>query len=141
VNKDARYFLKTPPSFLRRTLPFWLASIIDRMILLVLPLLVVLIPLMRMMPRLLRWRVQRKIFNRYKRVRQIELKLHASSPREELLAGQEELATMDKSLATLKLPISFVEELYNLRTNVSYVRARIDTWLNATPAETAAVLR
>ena len=129
VSKDAKYFLKNPPGFLRRTLPFWLASMVDRLGVLVVPLLVVLIPLIRMMPPLLRWRVQRRIFHRYRRVRQIEEKLHAASPREDLQAGHDELVAMDKSLATLKIPISFVEELYNLRTNVSYVRSRIETWL------------
>jgi hypothetical protein len=131
VNKDAKYFLKNPPGFLRRTLPFWLASMIDRLIILVVPLLFVLIPLIRMMPPLLRWRVQRRIYNRYKRVRQIEERLHVASSREELEAGHDELVAMDKSLATLKIPISFVEELYNLRTNVSYVRVRLEMFLQA----------
>jgi uncharacterized protein len=129
VNKDARYFLKNPPGFLRRTLPFWLASMVDRLIVLIVPLLVVLIPLVRMMPPLLRYRIQRRILRRYKRIRQIEERLHSSSPREDLQAGHDELVAMDKSLATLKIPISFVEELYNLRTNVNYVRSRIETWL------------
>jgi hypothetical protein len=122
-------------------LPFWLASMIDRLVLLVVPLLVVLIPLIRTMPMVFRWRVQRKIFRRYRRVRQIEEKLHANSPPDELQAGYDELTVMDKSLATLKLPISFVEELYNLRTNVSYVRSRIDSWLQASANKTAGASR
>jgi TRAP transporter TAXI family solute receptor len=138
MSKDALFFLKTPPGFLRRTLPFWLASMVDRLIILVVPLLVVLIPLIRMMPPVLKWRVQRKIFHRYKRVRQIEEKLHPESPRDELQAGHDELVAMDKSLATLKIPISFVEELYNLRNNVSYVRTRLESWLKLS-ADTAAL--
>jgi TRAP transporter TAXI family solute receptor len=138
VNKDARYFLKNPPGFLRRTLPFWLASMIDRLIILIVPLLVVLIPLIRTMPPLLRYRIQRRIFRRYKRVRQIEERLHPSSPREDLQAGHDELVAMDKSLATLKIPISFVEELYNLRNNVNYVRTRIETWLRQDNTDSAA---
>ncbi len=138
VNRDARYFLKNPPDFLRRTLPFWLASMVDRLIVLVVPLLFVLIPMIRMMPPLLRYRIQRRIFRRYKRVRQIEERLHADSPREDLQAGHDELVAMDKSLATLKIPISFVEELYNLRNNVNYVRSRIETWLHQHQAESAA---
>jgi TRAP transporter TAXI family solute receptor len=138
-SKDALYFLKNPPSFLRRQLPFWLASMIDRLVILVVPLLVVLIPLIRSMPPLLRWRVQRKIFYRYRLVRQIEERLHPDSPRVELQAGHDELVAMDKSLATLKIPISFVEELYNLRTNVSYVRARLETWLLADANRSATV--
>jgi TRAP transporter TAXI family solute receptor len=129
VSADARYFLKNPPGFLRRTLPFWLASMVDRLIILIVPLLVVLIPMFRMIPQVMKWRVQRRFFHRYKRVRQLEERLHPTSPRDELQAGHDELVAMDKSLATLRIPIAYVEELYNLRTNVSYVRGRIETWL------------
>jgi TRAP transporter TAXI family solute receptor len=141
VSKDARYFLKNPPGFLRRTLPFWLASMIDRLVILIVPLLVVLIPMIRTMPVVLRWRVQRRIFHRYKQVRRIEEKLHPNSPPEELKAGHEELVAMDKSLATMKIPISFVEELYNLRTNVTYVRSRIETWLLRSSSDPTATPR
>jgi hypothetical protein len=110
---------------------------IDRLVVLVVPLLFVLIPLIRMMPPLLRWRVQRRIYNRYRRVRQIEERLHVDSSREDLQAGHDELVAMDKSLATLKIPISFVEELYNLRTNVSYVRARLEMFLHASSDRSA----
>jgi hypothetical protein len=129
INNDARYYLENPPSFLHRTLPFWLASMIDRLIILVIPLLVVLIPLIRMIPPLLKWRVQRRLFSRYKRVRQIEEKLSAKSTASELQAGSDELSAMDHDLATLKIPISHVEELYTLRQHVSYARVRLEGWM------------
>jgi TRAP transporter TAXI family solute receptor len=130
VSKDAKYFLKNPPNFLRRMLPFWLASMVDRLLVLIVPLLVVIIPMFRMIPRLLKWRVQRRFFHRYKRIRQLEERLHASTNPDELRSARDELAAMDKSLATLKIPIGYVEELYNLRTNISYVRSQIDQWLS-----------
>jgi len=37
VNSNARYFLTNKPSALQRTLPFWLASLIDRMLIMLLP--------------------------------------------------------------------------------------------------------
>ncbi len=137
ANKDALYFLANKPSILHRTLPFWLASMVDRLIILLVPLLVVLIPLIRLMPPLFRWRVQRRIHNRYKRVRQIEEKLGPAAAQPDVEAGREELLAMEKDLATLKLPTSFAEQLYNLRTHVSYVRNRFDAWL-ARPAPAAA---
>jgi TRAP transporter TAXI family solute receptor len=131
VNRDAKYFLKNPPSILHRTLPFWLASMVDRLIIMVLPLLVVLIPLVRMAPPLLKYRTQRKILSRYKRCRQIEEKLSSSSPHAALRTGLDELLAMDHELATLKIPISFAQDLYNLRINVGYVRTRLERWLEA----------
>ena len=129
-NYDARYFLQNPPSILHRTLPFWLASMIDRLIILILPLLVVLIPLFRLTPAALNWRTQRKLLARYKRVRQIEQSLSATSPAFALRDGIEELTKMDDDLTKLKLPTSSSKDLYDLRNSVEYVRTRLEHWVD-----------
>lgn len=126
---DARYFLQNPPSILHRTLPFWLASMIDRLIILVLPLLVVLIPLVRLTPVAINWRTQRKLLVRYKRVRQIEQQLSADSPPAALRAGLDQLHEMNRELATLKLPTSSSKDLYDLRNSVEYVSGRLEKWV------------
>jgi TRAP transporter TAXI family solute receptor len=140
VNKDALYFLKNKPSFLQRTLPFWLASLIERTIILLVPLLVVLVPLIRTMPMLYKWRMEGRILRRYKRVRRLEEGLTPTSPPADITGARDELVEMEKELATLKLPVSFAEQLYNLRSHVMYVRSRLDGWLavGGTPKEVAA---
>lgn len=129
VNKDALYFLKNRPSFLQRTLPFWLASLIERTIIMLVPLLVVLVPLIRTMPTVYRWRMQARILRRYKRVRRLEEGLAPNSAPADIQAARDELVTMERELATLKLPVSFAEQLYSLRSNVLYVRSRLDRWI------------
>jgi len=143
INKDALYFLKNKPGFLQRTLPFWLASLIERTMIMVLPLLVVLVPLIRMLPPLYKWRIQARILNRYKRVRQLEERLNPESFPADIQAGRDELVAMEKDLATLKLPVSFAEQLYNLRSHVMYVRTRLDGWVQpgAVPKEMAGMER
>jgi TRAP transporter TAXI family solute receptor len=131
LNRDAKYFLKNPPSILHRTLPFWLASMIDRLIILIVPLLVVLIPLMRMMPPALRWRTQRRLLQQYKHARSVEEKLSSTSSPSELQAGHAELLAMDSELANLRVPLSFARDLYNLRLHVSFARARISNWITS----------
>ena len=131
---DARYWLQNPPSILHRTLPFWLATLIDRLVILILPLLVVLIPLVRMIPALLNWRVQHKLQTRYKHVRQIEQRLSAKSSHEDLRRGIDELHAMGRDLATLKLPVSSAKDLFDLRNSVEFVSVRLETWLKASLA-------
>ena len=128
VNHDARFFLQNPPSILHRTLPFWLASMIDRLIIMILPLLVVLIPLVRMTPAVLKWRTQRKLLARYKRVRQIELGLSDASPRLALESGIGELRAMDQDLSAMKLPVAYARDLFELRTSIAYVIRRLEGW-------------
>jgi len=131
VNKDALYFLKNKPSFLQRTLPFWLASLIERTVILLVPLLVVLVPLIRTMPMVYKWRMESRILSRYKRVRRLEEGLNPDSPPADITAARDQLAEMERELAVLKLPVSFAEQLYNLRSHVLYVRTRLDGWLEA----------
>ena len=128
-NHDARYFLANAPSILHRTLPFWLASMIDRLIILVLPLLVVLIPLIRLTPAAMNWRIQRKLLARYKRVRQLDQRLSATSSAEGLRAGVAELSAMEVELSRIKLPTSKSKDLYDLRNSIAYVRGMLEQWL------------
>jgi TRAP transporter TAXI family solute receptor len=126
VNKDALYFLNNKPSILQRTLPFWLASLIDRMIIMIVPLLVVLVPLIRMAPQLYKWRIDNRLLHRYKRVRHIEEQLQANPDSPSASAGVTELRKMEADLAMLKLPTSYAEKLYNLRRHIAYVRGRFE---------------
>jgi hypothetical protein len=38
---------------------------------------------------------------------------------------------MERELSTLKLPINYAKDLYNLRLHVSFVRQRVDSWAHA----------
>jgi len=131
---DAKYWLHNPPNILHRTLPFWLATLIDRLIILLLPLLVVLIPLARLTPAVFNWRVQHKLQKRYRLVRQIEQRLTADSPKEDLQAGLDELHSLSRELATLKLPVSSSKDLFDLRNSVEFVTGRLEGWLHGEKA-------
>ena len=125
-NVDARYFLSNKPSVLRRTFPFWLASLIDRMLIMLLPLLVVLIPLSRLVPPLLKWNTQRRILVWYQRVGEIDKRVTPQADPAFLRAAHLKTIEIENELVKLRVPLSYSEELYNLRVHVTYVRARID---------------
>ena len=65
ISADAERYYKSGEPFLYKTLPFWLASLIDRLLVLLLPLLVVLLPASRIVPWLYRWRVRSRIYRWY----------------------------------------------------------------------------
>src|SRR5258708_9063055 len=58
ISKDALRFYRSGTPFLYKKLPFWLASLVDRMLVVLIPLVVVLIPVTRIVPPLYRWRVR-----------------------------------------------------------------------------------
>ena len=56
ISTDADRHKRFGPSFLYRYLPFWLATMAERAIIILVPLAAVLLPLFHYLPQLLRWR-------------------------------------------------------------------------------------
>jgi hypothetical protein len=122
----------TPP-FWQRYLPFWASNLIERMWLVLGGLLVLMLPLSRVVPPLYQFRVRRRVFRWYARLRDAETRFeaHKSKP-EEIL---KELDDLDRRVNKVAVPLSYAEELYALRNNIFAVRTRV---LESSPATEAA---
>src|SRR5258708_5248088 len=72
ISEDAQRFYRSGTPFLYKKLPFWLASVVDRMLVVLVPLLVVLIPITRIVPPVYRWRVRSRIYRWYRALMAIE---------------------------------------------------------------------
>ena len=122
LSEDARRYFDSGPPFLRRTLPFWAATLIDRLALMLLPLVAVIIPLMRIMPPLYRWRVRRRVYRWYKELRKIERDTRAGVQDQDLADYHSQLDRIDDEVRKVKIPWAYAEELYQLRLHIRYVR-------------------
>jgi hypothetical protein len=65
VSSDADRHQRFGPSFIHRTLPFFFATFVERLVILLVPLLVVIVPLVNLLPQLLRWRARSRIYRWY----------------------------------------------------------------------------
>src|SRR5690606_33571784 len=77
MNPDALRYYKSGPTFWKRILPFWLANLAERVIILLLPVLTILIPLSKAVPFLYRFRYRQRLHYWYKRLREVESDLPA----------------------------------------------------------------
>ena len=112
----------TPP-FWQRYLPFWASNLVERMWLVLGGLLVLLLPLSRVVPPLYTFRVRRRVFRWYARLREIEGKVErGEGDRTELL---DELDELDRVANKVTVPLSYAEELYALRNNIHAARKRL----------------
>jgi TRAP-type uncharacterized transport system substrate-binding protein len=119
-----RYFKSGKP-FLQNYLPFWAATLIDRMVVLILPLVVVLFPLLRFAPALYSWRVRSRIYRRYGELKFLENELQNHPElhsREEWLSR---LADIESSVNRLPTPLAFTDMLYTLRSHIELVRSAL----------------
>ena len=135
ISDDATRYYKSGKSFLYRQLPFWLAGIVNRVVLLIVPMAVVLIPGLRLIPVILRWRVKLRLFRWYRALIKLEHELAApiSASRVDLLRR---LDHIEASVHRSKVPASFADQFYGLRGHIDYVRSRLQAPPAARPAPT-----
>jgi TRAP transporter TAXI family solute receptor len=112
----------TPP-FWQRYLPFWASNLVERMWLVLGGLLVLMLPLSRVIPPLYQFRVRRRVFRWYARLRDIEGKVDAKTGERDALL--KELDDLDRVVNKVAVPLSYADELYALRNNIYAVRKRV----------------
>jgi TRAP-type uncharacterized transport system substrate-binding protein len=125
ISDDAARYYKSGKSFLYRILPFWLASLADRLLVVVVPLIVLLIPALRLVPALYAWRVKSRIYRWYGALIAIErsaLSEYSAAERASLI---ERLDTIEESVNGLKMPLAYADQFYVLREHIGFVRQRL----------------
>jgi hypothetical protein len=125
ISDEATRYYKSGKGFLYRYLPFWLASLADRMWVVLVPLLVLLIPGLRVVPTVYDWRIRTRIYRRYGELMALErtiLEQTTPEQREELLKRLDEI---ENSVINIKIPGSHADALYVLRQHIHFVRGRL----------------
>jgi TRAP-type uncharacterized transport system substrate-binding protein len=125
ISEDAARYYKSGPPFLQRYLPFWVANLIERLLVLLVPLIAVLIPMMRIMPALYDWRVKRKIFRWYRELKEVEVSLRDSPAAADTTALLARLNEIEQGVAETKVPLTYWDYVYTLRGHIDLVRARL----------------
>lgn len=130
LNESARLYFESGPPFLQKYLPFWLASFVDRAKVLLLPMITLIFPLFKIAPPVYRWRIRSRIYKWYELLRAIEANLKPGTSRDILLHQIDAVADIEKELDDLSsVPLSHMEEFYNLRLHVELVRGRVNRLL------------
>ena len=126
MSLDAERYLKSGPPFLQRHLPFWMAVFIDRMVVMLVPVLAILIPVVRFTPTVYAWRIKSRIYRWYGKLKVLEIDMQSAKSAEEVRALIERLDAIEQSVSRIPTPLAFSEYLYNLRSHIDLVRARLD---------------
>jgi hypothetical protein len=121
VAAEAQRYYRSGPPLLQRYLPFWLANLADRMWLALIAIIAVLIPLARVLPPLYEFRIRRRVFRWYAQLRAVE-DARGTRPAAELLA---DLAAIEQRVDAIRVPLSYTDELYSLRSHIDLVRQRL----------------
>lgn len=124
LSKAAEHYFRNGPSFLYRVLPFGVAAVVDRLKILLLPLLTLLFPLFKLTPPLYRWRIRSKIYRWYKQIRRADLALAAAPPGSDLRPLVDELLAVQREVEGVRVPASYMGEYYTLCAHLDWVLQR-----------------
>ncbi len=125
VPEDARRFYKSGRPFLQRYLPFWAAVFIDRMLVMLLPLVAVLLPVFRILPMLYSWRVRSRIYRRYGELRYLEEQVDTTFDPGRTEDYLRQIDRMEQAVNRSHTPVSYSDLLYNFRLHAGIVREKI----------------
>ena len=126
MSVDAERYLKSGPPFLQRHLPFWIAVFIDRMVVMLVPVLAILIPVVRFTPTVYAWRIKSRIYRWYGKLKVLEIDMQSAKSASEVRALLERLDEIERSVSHIPTPLAFSEYLYNLRSHIELIRSRLD---------------
>ena len=136
LSEDARRVYRSGPPVLQRYMPFWVATMLDRLMLSFIVLLPILIPLLRFAPQIYNWRIRRRIMYWYGELKQLEAAARSATTAAERTAKLGELDRIESAVDNIPVPLGFADRLYELRQHVELTRRRLTA---ATPHPAAVV--
>jgi TRAP transporter TAXI family solute receptor len=122
---DARRYIKDGQPFLQRHLPFWMAVLFDRLVVMLIPILAVLIPMFKLAPAAYAWRIKSRIYRWYGKLKVLEVDMERAEKAADIRALQERLNVIEQSVTRIPTPLAYSDYLYNLRSHIDLVRAKL----------------
>lgn len=124
ISDDATRYYKSGKGFFYSTLPFWLASLVDRTLVVLLPIVLLLIPGFRLVPLLYGWRIKSRIYRWYGTLIALERAAVTHTPEEQTQLFKQ-LDHIEEAVNRMKIPLAFADQFYVLREHIGFVRARL----------------
>lgn len=126
ISEDALRYYKSGKSFFYRVIDsFWVASLLNRILVAVVPLALVLVPTIKFFPFAYRFRIQLKIYKCYRPLLRLEREAQGNLSKEDAQELLKRLDEIEDSVNHLRVPASFASAFYELRGHVGFVRRRL----------------
>jgi uncharacterized protein len=125
LSKEAERYYRNGPPFLQRYLPFWAASLVDRLKLMILPLIALLLPLIKVLPPTYHWRMRSRIYRWYDELLELDSYTRENVDSDVISSALSTLEEMEHDVRQVEVPLSYAQELYNLRLHIELLRNQL----------------
>jgi TRAP transporter TAXI family solute receptor len=123
---EAQRYYKEGRPFLQRYLPYWAANALQRLLLIIIPLLAIAIPIVKAIPGLLNFKERNRLYRRYGVLLDLERDLRARQlTAAEIVEAAAKLDQVEQDISEMKFSLDFTDRIYTLRQHVDYVRMQL----------------
>ncbi|HYS91584.1 MAG TPA: TAXI family TRAP transporter solute-binding subunit [Bradyrhizobium sp.] len=126
LSPTAEAFYRSGPTFWQRYTSFWLASLLNRIVFFIIPVVATLIPVIGFAPRLYRWLYVRRIDRLHRLLGTLERELAQSAASSQLIEYETRIARIESTVQLLKVPRRFEVDLQRLRIHLRMVQEELD---------------
>jgi TRAP transporter TAXI family solute receptor len=125
-DESTRYFKSGRP-FLQRYLPFWLASFVERRLLILLPFMALLLGLLQALPRMAEARIKNRLVAWYQEIKSLEDEIwrNKQPTLNQIEQWREEIENIDAHASQIRIPQRYFQDVYALKQAIAVVRNRI----------------
>ena len=139
LSNPAQAFYKSGRPFVYRYLPFWMAGLAERLMILLIPLFTVVFPLAHFVPSLYAFVIQRRVFGLYGELKVLETELESMGPGESIHRIAEELERLARRAHRLRVPLGFAQRLFILKSHIALAQQEVERRRTASGREPRAV--
>jgi len=125
LSNEASQFYRSGRPFLQNYLPFWMASLVARLLVIIIPIVGLIYPLLRFFPVLYDWTMRRRISRLYGELRFLEDELEIGSASRDLGGALARLDRLEHQANHLRVPEAYASMQYMLRHHIGLVRDRL----------------
>jgi TRAP transporter TAXI family solute receptor len=137
MSDDAERVYKSGPPALQKFLPFWLATFLERIKVMILPIATIVLPLFKLIPAIYKWRIRRRMLYWYGELKALEFNVFRDAGNTRLAEHETEMTRIEQAVASITVPLAFSDQYYSLRAAVDIVRNTLrgqgSTQLDGTP--------
>ena len=125
LSADAVRFYKSGKGFIYRNLPFQVANLVNRFLVIIVPAVIVLYPVLQLIPALYRWRIRLIIYRWYRLLLALERDMMADAAPEKRETLLERIEQIEAEVYRMKVPALFADQFYALRGHINFVHKQL----------------
>ncbi len=125
LSEQAQRFYKSGGSWLYGYLPFWAATFVERISLVLIPLGIIVMPLISFAPWIYTWRNRSKYYPWYQKLRDLEEEILENGVIGNTASYESRLNHIEEAVCRIRTSVAFYDELFILKQHLHIVRLKL----------------